>query len=236
MADPSLEVRAAEPSDLPDIHSSVFASGRAAVLPLFQAVFRKGWDMYLRATGLAVLVLVFFVLHPEWQTNGLQLLGLAVLCFSAVFFLTLVFIWTQMEKESGRSVAGDLSHVHGSSSGKSHCWVVTRPHQPEGKVNGSNAQFVACAWLKFNSSVEGELLHLYVKPTDQNRGLASTLLKHVIKYAVQHGLKRIIARCHNGQAAALHVLDKAGFRQQQLIKLQPWFSVHKMNLDLRKLQ
>ncbi|GFH07906.1 hypothetical protein HaLaN_02782 [Haematococcus lacustris] len=136
MADPSLEVRAAEPSDLPDIHSSVFASGRAAVLPLFQAVFRKGWDMYLRATGLAVLVLVFFVIHPEWQTNGLQLLGLAVLCFSAVFFLTLVFIWTQMEKESGRSVAGDLSHVHGSSSGKSYCWVVTRPQQPEGKFCG----------------------------------------------------------------------------------------------------
>ncbi len=66
----------------------------------------------------------------------------------------------------------------------------------------------------------------------QGKKIAATLLKHLLKYAKQHGVSRLVARVSSAQRAAQHVLAQAGFKLAGTTKVNSWFSAHKLTLEL----
>ena len=70
-----------------------------------------------------------------------------------------------------------------------------------------------CGGIKLVGVEYGELKRMYVRPAFRGMGLGQAMLKHLSDYALSHGIRTLRLETGIHQAAAIHLYERAGFRQ-----------------------
>ncbi len=78
-------------------------------------------------------------------------------------------------------------------------------------------EIAAWLWLSTKRTLAtgepyGVLRSLYVRPRYRRHGLALSLADYALRYFARRGVKKIMAKVHAGNAPAIRVLRRAGFR------------------------
>lgn len=78
-------------------------------------------------------------------------------------------------------------------------------------------EIAAWLWLSTKRTLAtgepyGVLRSLYVRPRYRRHGLALSLADYALRYFARRGVKKIMAKVHAGNAPALQVLRRVGFR------------------------
>lgn len=241
----SLSVRKVNPVDTTTIHDIVRNGYISHVSTLFKAALHNGKDLHIRAMVFSGFV-VFLLKISGAQPLPSFLFGSVAYMFTML--LAWVYAYVCMIKESQAATSKELANPAGyydeRMSGKgSYFWVVeeevptTSPHvENHVEQDEQVGRVIGFVGLQRISSTEAQLQHLNVVKMHQGKGIATTLLKHLFKHANANGFKTVVARMSSAQRAAKHVLLKAGFKVVSEKKVNSWFSVLQLEVDIKHLK
>ncbi len=74
-----------------------------------------------------------------------------------------------------------------------------------------DGEAVGCGAIKIFSDKYGEVMRMYVRPSSRGRGLGKMMLRHLEKYALEHGVKKVCLKTGIYQPEALGLYTGQGY-------------------------